>query len=289
MKYSYYPGCSLEHTSKMYDTSARAVYEHLGVELIELDDWNCCGATAYMSVEETLSFCISARNLAMAEELGHDLVTPCSGCYVTLNKAHSYYNEFPELRRQIDEVLNAAGLKYKGSLKVRHLLDPLVNDIGFEAIGEKVVKPLNNLKVAPYYGCQIVRPFTDFDDPDDPQTMDRLLETLGSTIIPYDYKTRCCGGAQMGTNQNLALNLVYNLLKCAHDADADVICTTCPLCQMNLEAYQGTIRKKFKVKFSIPIVYFTQLMAVAFGLPDKVVMAEKHIESVKDKLAAATA
>lgn len=289
MKYSYYPGCSCEHSSSMYDTSARAVYENLGAELIELEDWNCCGATAYMSVEEALSFCISARNLAIAEGLERDLVTPCSGCYVTVNKAHHYYNEYPDIREKMDKAMAEAGLKYKGKQGIRHLLDPIVNDIGFEAIAEKVSNPLTGLKVAPYYGCQIVRPFTEFDDPDDPQTMDRLLETIGSTVVPFEFKTKCCGGAQMGTNQDLALRMVRNLLMCANVNGADLICTTCPLCQMNLEAFQGTINRKYDLNISMPIVYFTQLMAAAMGLPEKVIQAKKHLVPFNDKLAAAKA
>ncbi|HUX06105.1 MAG TPA: CoB--CoM heterodisulfide reductase iron-sulfur subunit B family protein [Acidobacteriota bacterium] len=289
MKYTYYPGCSGEHSSKMYDTSTRAVFDALGAELIDLDDWNCCGATSYMSVEEVLSFAISGRNLALAEKEGRDLITPCSGCYVTLNKTHHYYNEYPELREKLDEVLASVGLEYKGKQGVRHVLDPLVNDIGFEAIAARVKSPLKGLKVAPYYGCQIVRPFTDFDDPDDPQLMDELLKTLGATVVPYEFKTRCCGGAQMGTNQDLALEMVRMLLSCAEANGADMICTTCPLCQMNLEAFQKDINKRFGLKVSIPIVYFTQLTAAAFGLPENTILAKKHIVPFADKLAAVTA
>ncbi len=189
----------------------------------------------------------------------------------------------------MNEVLTAVGLKYKGTLRIRHMLDPLINDIGLEAIAAKVQKPLKGLKVAPYYGCQIVRPFTELDDPHQPEMMDRLLEVLGATVAPFEYKTRCCGGAQMGTNQDLALRFVFNLLKCAFEGDSDVICTTCPLCQMNLEAYQGTIRRRYKVNFSLPVVYFTQLTAAAMGLPDEIVMPEKHFEPVVEKLSAAKA
>jgi len=289
MKYTYYPGCSLEATSKMYDVSTRAVFAHLDAELVELDDWNCCGATAYMSVAELLSFCVSARNLALAEQLGQDLITPCSGCYVTLNKARTYYNEYPDMRRRMDEALTAAGLSYKGTQRVRHALDPLVNDIGLEAVGRKVTRPLAGLKVASYYGCQIVRPFTDLDDTDQPVIMDRLLETLGAEVVPFDFKTKCCGGAQMGTNRDLALGLVKNLLMCAAANGADVICTTCPLCQFNLEAFQGDVKKMFDVEVRMPVVYFTQLAAAAFGLGEDAIMAGKHIVPFKDKLPAVTA
>jgi heterodisulfide reductase subunit B len=289
MKYTYYPGCSCEHSSRMYDTSTRAVYEALGAELIELEDWNCCGATAYMSVEEVMSFAISARNLALAEKEGRDLITPCSGCYVTLNKTHTYYNEYPNLREKLTEVLESVGLKYKGKQAVRHALDPLVNDIGLEAIAAKVTKPLKGLKVAPYYGCQIVRPFTDFDDPDDPQLMDRLLETIGATVVPFEFKTRCCSGAQIGTNPDIALRMLRMILACAVASGADLICTTCPLCQMNLEAFQSDVNKRFGLHIKIPVVYFTQLTAAAFGLPDSVILPKMHIIPFADKLAAVTA
>ena len=284
MKYSYYPGCSLEHTSSMYDKSARAVFESLGAELIEIDDWNCCGATAYMSVEELLSLSISARNLAIAEGVGLDLVTPCSGCYVTLNKAHHYYLEFPDLKEKMDEALAAAGLRYRGNLKIRHLLDPLINDIGFDKIREAVVKPLKGLKVAPYYGCQIVRPFSEFDDPFHPTLMDDLLDVIGTEVVPFEYKTRCCGGAQMGTNQDLALKMVKDIIECALEGGAEVICTTCPLCQMNLEAYQSKLRKQLDRDFSLPVVYFTQLVAQAMDLPDSIILWKKHLEPIANKL-----
>jgi len=289
MKYTYYPGCSLEHSAKMYDVSTRAVFESLGAELVELDDWNCCGATAYMSVEEVLSFAISARNLAMAEESGLDLITPCSGCYVTLNKTNTYFLEYPELRAKLEEVLSSVGLQYKGGVNVRHALDPLFNDIGLEAVGAKVSNPLKGLKVAPYYGCQIVRPFTELDDPDNPTMMDHLLETLGATVAPFEFKTRCCGGAQMGTNQDLALRMVRNLLTCAVASGADLICTTCPLCQMNLEAFQADINRKYGLNIRIPIVYFTQLTAAAFGLPEEMILSKKHIIPFGERIAAATA
>ena len=289
MRYTYYPGCSLEHSSKMYDTSTRAVYETLGAELIELDDWNCCGATSYMSVEEVLSFAISARNLALAEGAGLDLVTPCSGCYVTLGKTNSYFHEFPELKAKLQEILKSVGLKYKGTVRVRHALDPLVNDIGLDAIKAAVKKPLRGLKVAPYYGCQIVRPFTELDDPDDPVMMDNLLHAIGATVTEFEYKTKCCGSSQMGTNADLAYRMVRDILSCAKEGGADMICTTCPLCQMALEGFQKQISKAFNLDLTIPIVYFTQLTAAAFDLPAETIMAKKHIVPFADKLAAVTA
>lgn len=287
MKYSYYPGCSLEATSLMYDSSTRAVFSALGAELIELEDWNCCGATAYMSVDDTLSLGISLRNLALAEEMGLDLITPCSGCYVTLNKAHSYYVEFEDLRNKLKEILAEAGLRYRASISVRHILDPLVNDIGLDVLAGKVTRTLKGLKVAPYYGCQIVRPYNKLDNDFRPVVMDRLISTLGAEPVVYDYKTRCCGGSQMGTNQELALRMVRALLLSAKASGADMICTTCPLCQMNLEAYQHIQRKESGKDFSLPVVYFTQLMAHAMGMGEEQTQFRKHIEPVMPALEAA--
>jgi heterodisulfide reductase subunit B len=265
----------------MYDKSTRAVFETLGAELSELEDWNCCGATAYMSVDDVLSLGISLRNLCIAEAKGLDLVTPCSGCYVTLQKAHRYYMDFPDLRDKLEEVLAAAELKYRGTVTVRHILDPIISDIGLAAIEEAVKRPLEGLKVAPYYGCQIVRPFNTFDDDFKPTPMDDLLESLGAEAVQFDYKTRCCGGSQMGTNQDLALRLVRALLLSAEESGAEMICTTCPLCQINLEAYQHKLRKERGGSFSIPVVYFTQLMAHAMGLSEKETQFDKHIEPVR--------
>ena len=281
MKYSYYPGCSLEATSVMYDVSTRAVFEALGAELVELEDWNCCGATAYMSVDELLSMSISARNLAIAEKVGLDLITPCSGCYVTLTKTNHYYEDNGT---KVREALSAANMEYNGTVKVRHILDPILNDIGLQKIEANVTKKLKGLKIASYYGCQMVRPFKGFDDIIHPRGMDDLVASLGAEPIDFDFKTKCCGGAQMGTDQDLALSMVESILLCAKDAGAEMIACACPLCQMNLEAYQGKIERKLERELNLPIVYFTQLMAAAFGQPQEFIQERKHIVPFAAKL-----
>lgn len=281
MKYSYYPGCSLEATSVMYDVSTRAVFEKLGAELKEIEDWNCCGATAYMSVDELMSMSISARNLAIAEKAGLDLITPCSGCYVTLNKTNHYYHDNG---KKVSEALSAAGMEYQGTVNVRHILDPIINDIGLQRIEANVVKKLKGLKVAAYHGCQLVRPFKGFDDCFQPRGMDDILICLGAEPVEFEYKTKCCGGAQMGTDQKLALGMVEGIISCAMDAGADVIACACPLCQMNLEAYQSKLSRMGDKEINIPVIYFTQLMAVAFGLAKETIQERKHIVSFQTKL-----
>ena len=247
MKYSYFPGCSLKGLGRAYEESLLPVMRHLGIELQELEDWNCCGATAYMAIDETKTCVLAARNLALAEKVGkQQLLAPCSACYLVLNKTKHYFHEYPVMRQAVDRALAAANLTYSGDTPVRHPLDALINDIGLEAIKQKVTQPLKGLKVAPYYGCQIVRPYATFDDQYNPVTMDRLLEALGATVVKYPLKTKCCGGSLTGTVPEAGTRLVYILLKEAAKRGADCIATVCPLCQFNLDAYHAQVTKEYE-------------------------------------------
>ena len=196
MKYSYFPGCSLKGLGRAYEESLLPVLKHLGVELEELEDWNCCGATAYMAVDEGKACVLAARNLALAQKSGlAEMLAPCAACYLVLNKAQHYLHDYPAMKATVDHALGTAGLKFTGELPVRHPLDVLLNDVGLEAVKQKVRRPLSGLKVAPYYGCQMVRPYATFDDQYNPTTMDRLLEALGASVVRYPLKTKCCGAA----------------------------------------------------------------------------------------------
>ena len=267
MKYTYFPGCSLQGLGRAYDESLQPVFRKLGIELAELEDWNCCGATAYMAVDEAKAFVLAARNLALAEKNGgHPILAPCSACYMVLNKAKHALAESPPVGAKIRQALATAGLQYRGHIPVRHPLDILLNDVGLEAIRQRVVHPLKGLKVAPYYGCQIVRPYATFDDQYNPTTMDRLVEALGATIVRYPLKTKCCGGSLTGTLPEAGMRLAYVLLKEAMRRGAQVISTVCPLCHFNLDAYHVPIAAHYE-PVPIPTVYFTQLMGLAFGIP----------------------
>ena len=269
MRYTYFPGCSLKGLGRAYEESLLPVMKHLGVELQELEDWNCCGATAYMSVDEAKACVLAARNLAIAEKTGqHDLLTPCSACYLVLNKTKHNIADFDEIRDSVRRALRSANLTYTGSTNVRHPLDILVHDVGLDVIKEKVVCPLKGLKVAPYYGCQVVRPYSTFDDAWNPTTMDRLLATLGAEVVDYPLKTKCCGGSLTGTVPEAGLRMSYILLKEAIRRGADVIVTICPLCQFNMDAYQDQIKRNWGPT-RIATVYLTQLMGLAFGLAPK--------------------
>lgn len=286
MKYTYFPGCSLKAASVAYDLSTQAVGRALGMQLLELEDWNCCGATAYSSINERLAFCISGRNLALAERTGMDLVAPCSACYTVLRKTDTYMKEWPRLRADVNEALAAAGLRYEGGVKVRHLLEVILNDIGPDTIEARVQRPLEGLKVAPYYGCQLVRPRLGFDHPEFPMSLDYLMESLGAEVVNFPLKSRCCGGALIVSRENLAGNLIHKILRCAFENGAQCIVTVCPLCQTNLDVYQDRINRRFRTDYRLPVLYFTQLLGLAFGIAPRDLALESSFVSPKQALAA---
>jgi heterodisulfide reductase subunit B len=266
MTYSYFPGCSIKGTAIAYEESLLPVMKCLDIELEELDDWNCCGATAYMAVDEVKACVLASRNLALAEKAGHrELLAPCSACYLVLNKTKHYLSESPAIERVVQQALAVGRLSYTGNVPVRHPLDVLVNNVGLEAIKRRVRRPLRGLRVAPYYGCQLVRPYATFDDQENPTSMDRLLEAIGASVVRYPLKTRCCGGSLTGTLPEPGLLCSFILLKEALKRGADVIATVCPLCQFNLDGYQERIAARFEPA-RIPTVYFSQLIGLAFGL-----------------------
>jgi heterodisulfide reductase subunit B len=269
-RYTYFPGCSSsEGGTKAFNQSIQAVIKVLDIDLKELDDWNCCGSTPSGSVDALGSFCMAARNLALAETSGLDMVTPCTACYVIFNHTNECLKTSSQLKVKVDEALLAGGLKYNGTVKVRHFLDIITTDIGYDAIKAKVVKPLTGLMVAPYYGCQVVRPGFGFDHPESPESLDKLIYNLGGEATPFPLKARCCGGSLIISEEELALDLTRKILESAVSNGAECLITACPLCQTNLDAYQVRVNKKFKTKYKLPILFFTQLMGIAFGLDEK--------------------
>jgi len=287
-KFSYFPGCSLKGSGRAYEESLLPVFKSVGVELDELKDWNCCGATAYMAVDEVDACVMASRYLAIAEKAGHkEVVAPCSACYLVLNKTKHYLHDSPAINKVVNLALQEGGLAYSGNTPVRHPLDVIIHDIGLDAIKAKVKKPLKGLKVVPYYGCQIVRPYSTFDNQYNPTTMDRLLEALGATVLDFPLKTRCCGGSLTGTLPEPGLLCTYILLKEAKKRGADVIATVCPLCQFNLDAYHDKIEARWTEPVRIPTVYFTQLMGLAFGMSAQELGLQRNITPMKPLGAAA--
>ncbi|MCS6965094.1 CoB--CoM heterodisulfide reductase iron-sulfur subunit B family protein [Thermoflexus sp.] len=291
MSYLYFPGCSLKGTGRAYEESLLAVFRALGIPLAELADWNCCGATAYMSIDERQAFALAARNLALAEAQGASdngaiqLIAPCSACYLVLLKAQRHLMTDTAFRQEMSGVL-PGNMGDPGQIRIRHPLDVLVHDVGLQEIARHVRQPLRGLKVASYYGCQIVRPFALFDRPHDPSTMDDLVRTLGAEPVDWPLKTHCCGGSLTGTMPEVGLRLNYLLLREAQRRGADLIITVCPLCQFNLEAYQDFIRRRYPDLAPMPVLFFTQLIGMAMGLPPRELGLQRLLIPVEGRMAA---
>ncbi|MCG2770049.1 MAG: CoB--CoM heterodisulfide reductase iron-sulfur subunit B family protein [Anaerolineae bacterium] len=268
MRYAYYPGCSLHASAKEYDISLRAVSERLGIELIEIDDWNCCGTVHATSIDRMLALGLAARNLSIAEASGLSLAIPCSGCYKNLRTAAEMLSEDASLRARINAGLETRS--YQGSTTVKHPLYIILEDVGLDSISD-LPRPLQGLKVAPYYGCVLTRPAAvpPVDDPEDPQGLDRLLEALGAEVVPYPAKTKCCGGAVLLSHQDVALDLTGELLKQARRAEADCVVVVCPMCQLALDGYQSKVERRLGERIDMPILYFTQLMGLALGIDER--------------------
>jgi heterodisulfide reductase subunit B len=273
--YLYYPGCSMEGSGRSYRESLEGVLEPLGIALKEIDDWNCCGATEYVSLSTTPAYAMIARNLAIAageKKNGESLVAACSACYLNLAKADHYMAEQPALNARVNDALSAGGLHYDpGTLKVRHLLEVILNDVGLDKVRAAVKKPLTGLKVAPYLGCMVPRPDVDgaYADHDQPKSLDMLLKALGAEVVDYSLRTECCGGHMNQIAPKVGLELVRRLVSEAERLEAVMMVTVCPMCQINIDAYQGEMNGMFHTKHKMPIVFFTQLMGLAFGLEPK--------------------
>lgn len=287
MKYAFYPGCAVHSASKEYGDSCKAVSDVLGVELVEIPDWNCCGAIdAVYSYKPRYAVALDARNLALAEKMGTDITTLCSACYYTLSRTNQLLRDDSKLKSQVNKALGSIDLNYSGNVKVRHFLEVILCDVGLEKVAEKVKHPLTTFNVAPYYGCFLVRPpdLITFDDSDHPTRLEELSETLGASSIDYYGKTRCCGASLGVTTEKVMLELSKNILLSAKDAGANCMITACPLCHFNLDAKQKDIESKFDIKIDLPVLHFTQLMGLAFGIEPRELGLHKNCVSPNNLL-----
>jgi len=264
VRFAYYPGCSLEATAREYDSSLRAVCQRLGMELPEVEDWNCCGATTAATIDPLLGLALAARDLAAAEQQGLTMMTPCPACYKNMRKANVALAKDETLRQKVNDTLREHTLQ--GSPEVRHPLDIIVNDVGLDSI--PVETPLQGLKVACYYGCLITRPKGGFDSPENPQSMDRLVEALGAEAVDFPYKTKCCGGAVFLPKPELAMGLTGKVLRKAKAAGANCVAVGCPFCHLLLDMYQGKVEAHIGTSLDLPILYFSQLMGLAMGIDE---------------------
>ncbi len=270
MRYSYYPGCSTHSTGLEYGLSSEATLRHLGVELDEIEGWNCCGASSAHALSRRLALTLPARNLALAQQAGgSDLVIPCAACYNRLRGADLALRGNAEARAEIEADV---GFEYTGQVRIRPLLGILHEDFGPGRVASETRRPLSGLKVVPYYGCLLVRPprVAQFDDPDNPQVMADLLRAAGAEVMAWSHATDCCGAGLSLPRSDAVYRLVGRLAERAREAGAEALVTACPLCQVNLEMRQPAAPR-------VPAFYFTELLGLAFGLPDSSRWWPKHL------------
>ncbi len=271
-EYSYYPGCSSQKgaSSSNQLRSTQSICEVLGIQLNEIPDWNCCSASiGYAGGGELPRLALSARNIALSEEHhpDQDIVATCAACWLATREADERLRENNELMAEANEALKEGGLTFKGEKKIRHMVEILIEDIGYEEMKSHVKKPLEGIKIAGYVGCQTNRPFGIHGESfENPVYLDKMIETLGAEPVEnYDKKVSCCGGALMFSEPEKSQALVKDIIEAAYDGGADMIVTPCPVCQMNVEAYQDKINQTYGTKFNIPSVYYSTLMSVAYG------------------------
>ncbi|OGP88099.1 MAG: disulfide reductase [Deltaproteobacteria bacterium RBG_16_48_10] len=257
---SYYPGCSLHGTAEEYDDSIRGVSNLLDIQLHELEDWTCCGASSAHCTDEELAIDLAARNLAIAEKSNRELLVPCVACYSRFKWAEKEAKEHPAKMH----------FSYRGNVPIRYVLDFFCEGPLLEEIRKKMAKPLSGLKVACYYGCLTVRPpkITGIKEYENPQHMDHLMELLGAEPIPWSYKADCCGASLVMTRTDIVRRLSGKLLSMAKEAEADCLVTGCPMCHANLDTRQEELDKEVGENFNIPIFYFTELIGLALGHKD---------------------
>lgn len=276
-RFAYYPGCSLESTAREYDASTRATCAALGIQLDEISDWNCCGASAAHSTSHLLALALPARNLALAGDMQLDVMAPCAACYNRLALAEH------ELRRndvQMERVSRIIGRRLKDLPRVRPLLEVFASDEVMELIKEKVVKPLEGLKVASYYGCLLVRPVeVAVDDAENPGSMDRIVEAIGAEPVAWPFKTECCGMNYSLSQSDMVAHLVNRILAMAKANGADCLVTACPLCQANLDLRQSLAESRYGEKYDLPVFYITQLVGLSLGLTPAQLSLSGHLVS----------
>lgn len=257
MDVSYYPGCSLHGTSREYGESTESVVHTLGVNFKELPDWTCCGASSAHITSSRLSVGLPARNLAIADKVGLELVIPCASCFQRTKFAEK------------EALAGHAGISYGGKIKIKHLADFLWDDVGDKVISGKVKRPLTGLNPVCYYGCVISRPprVTDAGNPEDPQSIDNIARALGANVKNWSYKTDCCGAGHSIARADLAHKLIQKLIDMAKEAGANCIITACPLCQSNLDSVQADISLATGKEYNMPLFYITEAMGIAFGDP----------------------
>jgi heterodisulfide reductase subunit B2 len=266
MRYAYYPGCSSHSTARDMHESATAVAHALGIELVEIEGWSCCGATAAHQTDRVLAASLPAANLLLARQMGLDTVVTCAACYNRMKVANHEVSSSPDMRAR---VADAVGQHYDGSVAVKHLVEVLIEDIGIDKLRRGFTRSLGGLKVASYYGCLLVRPrgVTNFDDAENPTVIDRLVEAMGGEGVDWPGKVDCCGGSLNLTRTDVVVKLSSSVIDMAVASGAGCIAVACPMCQASLDLRQRDMQKQNGTRYNMPIVYITQLLGLCLGIP----------------------
>jgi heterodisulfide reductase subunit B len=282
-KYLIFLGCAIPYRVAAYEISARKVLQKLDVELVEMPEFNCCGLPLD-PVSHEIMLILAARNLALAEQKGLNILTLCPGCAGTLKKVNKMLKEDKALREEINHHLKEAGLEFKGTTDVKHIMQALIEDIGLEKIKNSIVKPLTMLKVAEHNGCHILRPkeFIGFDDPEDPKMLKMLIEATGATCLDYMDETECCGAPSVGVSDKVALALARDKLNHIKMVDAQAMITICPFCHIMYDTNELRIEKMFNETYGIPILHYPQLLGLAMGIPpEELALGELRVDASK--------
>lgn len=268
MRFAYYPGCSPQSTTKELDANTRSTAAALGLDLVDLNGAACCGSVELRLNDEDLFYALNARTFAMAEKQGLNLMTVCNTCQLTLAQANRKLNADQKLLDRVNIALNETGIEYRGGVEIKHYLWVLIEDVGANKIKQRVRAPLSGLKVAPFYGCHLLRPKEDlgFDDPDDPKSLEELIGICGGEPVHYPGRIKCCGFHNLPYDQQLAVTLCGTYLKEAKEAGADCMVTPCPLCFTMLDGYQKEAEKALNIRLGLPVFHMSQLLGLAFGM-----------------------
>ncbi|HYS70793.1 MAG TPA: CoB--CoM heterodisulfide reductase iron-sulfur subunit B family protein [Thermoplasmata archaeon] len=286
MKYAYFPGCVGQDSCSELDVSTKLIAEELGIELVELEDATCCGAGFVQDVNYDLSRVLNARTFAMAEKLGLDILTVCSTCQFNLDRANAELKGSPDVLADVNKMLAEVGLRYSGRVEVKHLLWVLVNEVGLGNLQRRVKVDLSDLNVASFYGCQLIRPGTlhQYDDPDRPEYFEKLIAALGGKPVDYEGRKKCCGFPITFVNENASMKMNGKNMLEAKAHGADVMATSCPLCHINLDLYQGRAEKVAGQRIDLPILHLPQLVGLALGIAPERLRLKRHIVSAREVL-----
>jgi len=283
LKYLLFLGCAIPYRVSAYEISTRKVAEKLGIQLVDMPEYNCCGLPMD-PVSHDIMLALAARNLCVAEKQGLNIMTLCPGCAGTLRKVNKMLKEDKKLKELVNGYLKETGLEFKGTIEVKHLIQVLAEDVGFEKIKGAVRKPLNPLKVAEHNGCHVLRPvkYVGFDDPENPVMLKKLIEATGAKCLDYMDETECCGAPIIGVNEKIPLQLARDKLSHIKEAGAQAMVTVCPFCHMMFDTNQSRIERMFNETFGLPVLHYPQLLGLAMGFsPEELALKELRVDALK--------